>query len=834
MSYDFKKIESRWKKDWEENKVFVTSNQSDKPKYYALDMFPYPSGQGLHVGHLKGYVASDVLSRFKRMQGFNVLHPMGWDAFGLPAERQAMKDKIPPAKLVARNVATFKDQLVNVGISYDWEREFATTDKDYYKWTQWIFKQLYDKGLAYQAEVAVNWCPALSTVLANEEVKDGYSIATQHPVEKRFMKQWLLRITAYAEQLLDDLDQVDWPESVKDMQRNWIGRSEGTKVKFKIKDSDQTLEIFTTRADTLFGCTYCVMAPEHPLIDLITSADNQGKVRTYVNAALKRTDRERQAAVKTKTGVFTGAMAVNPVNGQEIPILISDYVLSNAGTGIVYGCPAHDERDYEFAKAFNLPLISVVQGGEDLLAAYTGDGPHINSGFLNGLNIAAAKACINDWLETQGLGERTVTYRFRDWLFSRQRYWGEPFPIVYDEDGKITLVPDSDLPVELPEFMEWSPETTGEQRDISPLAANKEWVNIVDPETGRPAFREVMTMPQWAGSCWYYLRFCDPHNNQEPWSKDAEKYWMPVDFYIGGVEHATLHLLYARFWHKVLYDIGAVSTKEPFKKLFNQGLITARSYCDAEGQYYYPDQVEKRVNDWFVKGSDTPLATRVEKMSKSLYNVTRPDDIIKQYGADTLRIFEMALGPIEKGGEWVSEQIAGPHRFLERVHGIYSNLKFSDTTDPELEKLLHRTIKKVTADIEAMSLNTAVSQLMVLSREISRRTHTRDVLVDFAKLLSPFAPFLADECRNLLGEKGSSAYANWPSYDPAKAGDHQLTVIVQVDGKLRATINAPAGATKDELLAAMQKDSQFDNLVTREDVKKIHHVPDRVINYVFK
>jgi leucyl-tRNA synthetase len=830
LSYPFKEIENKWRSEWDANKVYVTSDDRSRPKYYILDMFPYPSGQGLHVGHLKGYVATDVMARFKRMQGFSVLHPMGWDAFGLPAERQASRENIHPEKLVERNVGIFRKQLMDAGLSYDWTREIATTDKEYYKWTQWLFKRLYDKGLAYQADVPVNWCPALGTVLANEEVKDGHYVETGDAVERRVMKQWILRITAYADRLLSDLDLVDWPESVKEMQRQWIGRNEGTNIVFKVEGNKHSFDVFSTRADTLFGCTYCVLAPDHPIIKDIVSDAQREEATNYITAALNKSERERASDVDTKSGVFTGAMARNPVTGRLIPIYISDYVVAGVGTGAVFGCPAHDQRDFEFAKAFGLPIVQVVDGDNIEGRAYIGDGIHINSDFLNGLNTADAKTRINDWLEDKGVGHADVTYRLRDWLFSRQRYWGEPFPFIYTEKGEIKPVPDSALPVELPIMKDWE----NVRGEIAPLAGCKEWMQTVDPDTGRPALREVNTMPQWAGSSWYFLRFCDPHNAQEPWSKEAEQYWMPVDLYVGGVEHATLHLLYARFWHKVLFDLGLVSTPEPFKKLFNQGMITARSFRDARGKYYYPHEVQSQDKGWVTKEGNIPLSTQIEKMSKSRYNVVRPDDIIERFGADTLRTFEAFVGPVEKGGVWQDEHVIGVHRFLERVYQLCFDSDCSDQDDPKLERLVHKTIKESTTDLENLDLNTAVSKLMVLSTEFTKRQHTKESLKDFIRLLSPFAPFLAEECWTQLGEKQSITQATWPEFDSQKVQENSVTMAVQINGKVRGTLEVELDLKKEEVMPLVQKDPKLSRLLEQREVSRVIHVPNKVLNLIIK
>ncbi len=685
MTFKHKEIEKKWQKHWEQNKTFKLETDFSKPKFYALDMFPYPSGAGLHVGHPEGYTATDILSRQKRMQGYNVLHPMGWDAFGLPAEQYALDTGNDPAEFTAKNIATFKRQIQELGFSYDWDREVSTTDPKYYKWTQWIFIQLYNKGLAYVDEVAVNWCPALGTVLANEEVIDGVSERGGHPVERRPMRQWVLRITEYADRLLEDLNDLDWPESLKDMQRNWIGKSEGAELEFKVDGTAHSFRAFTTRPDTIFGATYAVLAPEHKLVAAITEAGQKEAVEKYIDDVKTKSDLERTDLAKSKSGVFTGAYAVNPVSGEKMPIWIADYVLATYGTGAIMAVPAHDERDYEFAKQFDLPIVEVVSGGDISTEAYAGDGELINSDFLNGLNKKDAIASAIAWLEEHGAGEKKITYRLRDWLFSRQRYWGEPIPIIHWEDGTMSPVDEKDLPLMLPVTTDIKPSGTGE----SPLANITEWVNVVHPETGMKGRRETNTMPQWAGSCWYYLRYIDPTNEEALADPELLKHWLPVDVYIGGAEHAVLHLLYARFWHKVLYDIGVVSTKEPFQKLFNQGMILG------EGN---------------------------EKMSKSKGNVVNPDQIIESHGADTLRLYEMFMGPLEASIAWSTNGLDGARRFLDRVwrllieEGSLSS-KITDANDGKLEKVYHQTVKKVTEDFEGMRFNTAISQMMVFINE---------------------------------------------------------------------------------------------------------------------
>ena len=723
MSFDHHTIEKKWQKYWEDNKTFKTSEDKGKRKFYALDMFPYPSGAGLHVGHPEGYTATDILSRMKRMQGYNVLHPMGWDAFGLPAEQYALDTGNDPAEFTKHNIDNFRRQIKSLGFSYDWDREVSTTDPQYYKWTQWIFLKLYEKGLAYIDEVPVNWCPALGTVLANEEVIDGKSERGGHPVVRKPMKQWNLKITAYADRLLEDLEELDWPESIKDMQRNWIGRSEGAEVNFQIDGHDEHFTVFTTRPDTLFGATYTVLAPEHKLVQKITTPEQKQAVEKYLEEVTSKSDLERTDLAKDKTGVFTGAYAINPVNGVKVPIWIADYVLATYGTGAIMAVPAHDERDYEFATKFNLEIIEVVAGGDVTKEAYTGDGLHVNSDFLNDLNKEDSISKMIQWLEEKGVGTKKVTYRLRDWLFSRQRYWGEPIPLIHWEDGTMTAVPEEELPLVLPVTKEIKPSGTGE----SPLANIEDWVNVVDPATGKKGRRETNTMPQWAGSCWYYLRFIDAHNDQALADPEKLKEWLPVDIYIGGAEHAVLHLLYARFWHKFLYDIGVVPTKEPFQKLFNQGMI---------------------------------LGENNEKMSKSKGNVVNPDEIVESHGADTLRLYEMFMGPLDGSIAWSANGVDGSRRFLDRIWRLLIddngnlNPKIKENLEQEsgLEKVYHQTVKKVTEDYEALHFNTAISQLMVFINE----AYKADVLPisyveGFVKLISPIAPHIAEELWEKLG-----------------------------------------------------------------------------------
>ncbi|SCX68657.1 leucine--tRNA ligase [Lysinibacillus fusiformis] len=805
MSFNHQQIEKKWQQYWADNKTFKTENETEKPKFFALDMFPYPSGAGLHVGHPEGYTATDILSRFKRMQGYNVLHPMGWDAFGLPAEQYALDTGNDPAEFTAKNIATFKRQIQELGFSYDWDREINTTDPEYYKWTQWIFIQLYNKGLAYVDEVAVNWCPALGTVLANEEVIDGKSERGGHPVERRPMKQWMLKITAYADRLIDDLEEVDWPESIKDMQRNWIGRSEGAEVTFGIDGTDENFTVFTTRPDTLFGATYCVLAPEHKLVEQITTADQRQAVETYLEKVKMKSDLERTDLAKEKTGVFTGAYAVNPINGKKVPIWIADYVLVSYGTGAIMAVPAHDERDYEFASAFNLDIVPVLEGGDISKEAFTGDGQHINSDFLNGLNKVEGIAKAIEWLEQKGVGEKKISYRLRDWLFSRQRYWGEPIPMIHWEDGTITAVPESELPLMLPKTDNIRPSGTGE----SPLANIAEWVNVVDPETGKKGRRETNTMPQWAGSSWYFLRYIDPTNTEAIADPELLKRWLPVDIYIGGAEHAVLHLLYARFWHKVLYDLGVVHTKEPFQKLFNQGMILG------EGN---------------------------EKMSKSKGNVVNPDEIIESHGADTLRLYEMFMGPLEASVAWSTNGLDGARRFLDRIWRLLVNeedgtisAKIQVSNDATLEKSYHQTVKKVTEDYEGIRFNTAISQMMVFINDCYKAEVIPTAYAEgFVKMLAPMAPHITEELWKLLGHEGTLSYEQWPTYDESKLVDDEVEVAVQVAGKVRAKIVVAKDASKEDIEKIALADEKVQEYMAGKSLVKVIVIPGKLVNIVVK
>lgn len=802
MSYNHKEIEKKWQKYWAKNNCFNTLDDPNKEKFYALDMFPYPSGQGLHVGHPEGYTATDILSRMKRAQGYNVLHPMGWDAFGLPAEQYALDTGNDPAEFTKKNIETFRRQINSLGFSYDWNREINTTDPEYYKWTQWIFTKLYEKGLAYEAEVAVNWVPELGTVISNEEVIDGKSERGGYDVVRRPMRQWMLKITAYADRLLEDLELVDWPESIKDMQRNWIGRSEGANVTFKVAGTEESFTVFTTRPDTLFGATYTVLAPELELVKKITTPEQTAAVEAYIEETSKKSDLNRTDLAKEKTGVFTGAYAINPVNGQEIPIWIGDYVLASYGTGAIMAVPAHDERDYEFAKTFGIDILPVIAGGDITTEAYTGDGPHINSDFLNGLNKAEAIAKMNEWLEENHVGKKEVSYRLRDWLFSRQRYWGEPIPVIHWEDGTTTTVPESELPLRLPVTSDIRPSGTGE----SPLANIDEWVNVVDPETGMKGKRETNTMPQWAGSSWYYLRFIDPHNKNEIADFEKLKRWLPVDIYIGGAEHAVLHLLYARFWHKFLYDIGVVPTKEPFQKLYNQGMI---------------------------------LGENNEKMSKSRGNVVNPDDVVAKYGADTLRLYEMFMGPLDASIAWNENGLEGSRKFLDRVWRLIVDEegkmrdRITTINDGRLTKVYHQTVKKVTEDMANLHFNTAISQLMVFVNEANKVDALPYEYVEgFVQLLAPIAPHIGEELWQILGNEESLTYVPWPTYDEVALVEDEVEVVFQVNGKLRGKQNVARGLSKEELEQIAMNHEAVKEFIEGKTVRKVIAVPDKLVNIV--
>ena len=849
--YDFTAIEKKWQAHWEQHKTFkVNDFAPGKPKYYCLDMFPYPSGAGLHVGHPEGYTATDILCRYKRMRGFNVLHPMGWDAFGLPAEQYAVETGTHPSVTTEKNVNRFREQIKALGFSYDWDREVDTTDPKYYQWTQWIFEQLYKKGLAYVAEVPVNWCPALGTVLANEEVIDGRSERGNHPVVRRPMRQWMLKITEYAERLLEDLEDLDWSEGIKEMQRNWIGKSEGAEVDFEIAGAGSRVTVYTTRPDTLFGATYMVLSPEHPLVDAITSAGQREAVTQYREAAARKSDMDRTELATEKTGVFTGAFAVNPVTGGQIPVWIADYVLISYGTGAIMAVPAHDTRDFEFAQKFGIPVICIIEPDAEEAAAagvdaaavlagracWTGNGQMIRSANaqgldINGLQVQDSKRATIQWLAARGIGKGAVKYKLRDWLFSRQRYWGEPFPVVHMEDGSMRLVDESDLPVVLPEMEDFKPTGTGEP----PLSKAAGWLDYTDPKTGMKGRRETNTMPQWAGSCWYYLRYIDPHNGHAAVDPAKEKYWMPVDLYVGGAEHAVLHLLYARFWHKVLFDLGYVSTKEPFQKLVNQGMILGLSYKDGRGVLVPMEQVEHRPEGAFHKETGEKLVEFAAKMSKSLKNVVNPDDVIREYGADSMRLYEMFMGPLEAVKPWNTQGVEGVFRFLKRSFRMVAEQPITDgPMAPEQRRLLHATIKKVTDDLETMSFNTAISQMMIFINEFSgnNKPLPREAAEAYVLLLAPFAPHLCEELWESLGHKESLAYAPWPAYDEACLKVSEVEVLVQVLGKPKARVMMPNGADEATMQAlAMKQDAVLEALAGKT-VRKVICVPNRLINIV--
>jgi len=855
--YNFSAIEKKWQKYWLENKTFKTDNGKDGPKFYCLDMFPYPSGAGLHVGHPEGYTATDILCRYKRMKGFNVLHPMGWDAFGLPAEQYAVETGTHPAITTKKNVDRFREQIRALGFSYDWDREINTTDPKYYKWTQWIFEQLYKKGLAYVAEVPVNWCPALGTVLANEEVIDGRSERGNHPVVRRPMRQWMLRITAYAERLLKDLDTLDWPEGIKEMQRNWIGKSTGALVDFGTT-AGAKITVYTTRCDTLFGATYMVLSPEHAQVAKWLAdgtIQNAAEVAAYQKKAAGKSDLERTELNKEKTGVrLAGVAGINPVNGREIPIFISDYVLASYGTGAIMAVPAHDTRDFEFAKVFGLPIVQVVAPAESAAAKtaspdpvpYTGDaaftdiatGVMVSSGFLTGLSVAEARPKMIAWLEEKGVGQAKTQYKLRDWLFSRQRYWGEPFPVIHWEDGTNTLVPEEDLPLTLPELADYKPTGTGEP----PLAKATAWVNVVDPKTGKKGQRETNTMPQWAGSCWYYLRYIDPHNDKAFADPALLKKWLPVDLYVGGAEHAVLHLLYARFWHKVLFDLGLVPTPEPFHRLVNQGMILGLAYRTKRGVLIPMDKIEWRDGKPFGAeegGEMEELTEFPAKMSKSLRNVVNPDDVIRDYGADSLRLYEMFMGPLQAVKPWSTKGVEGVFRFLKRANRFVTETPIAERPLTKAEaKSLNAMIKKVGEDLEALAFNTGISAMMVFINEAEAFAKAggvpREYLEKFVLCLSPFAPHLGEELWAFLGHAKTLAYEPWPAYDPNALVENEIEIPVQVLGKLRGRVTVAADATPAQMEEAARANPDVAKFLAGKTVVKVVAVPKRLVNFVVR
>ncbi len=885
--YNFAGIEPKWQKYWDKNKTFKAEAEPGKKKLYVLDMFPYPSGAGLHVGHPEGYTATDIYCRFKRMCGYNVLHPMGWDAFGLPAEQYAIQTGTHPSVTTEKNCNMFREQIKRLGLSYDWDREISTTDNNYFKWTQWIFKRLFEtyfdaeankgrpiseleipekikkegekaireyinsKRLAYYEAANVWWCENCKIVCANEEVlNDGsHEKCGTKNVHKKLLKQWLLRIPHYAERLISGLEDLDWPEGIKEMQRNWIGKSTGAEVNFNLDGFEDTIRVYTTRPDTLFGATYMVLAPEHPLVEKITTDDQKSAVAGYIKAASIKSDMDRTELAKEKTGIFTGAYAINPVNHTKIPIWTADYVMMGYGTGAIMAVPAHDTRDFEFATAFDIPVKCIIEPNakeakaanvniEDVLAGkacWTGNGKMINSANSAGLDInemevTDSKRTTTDWLKKHELGEFAVNYKLRDWLFSRQRYWGEPFPVIHMEDGSIRLIDDADLPVELPELDDFHPAGTGE----SPLANAKEWLDYTDPETGMKGRRETNTMPQWAGSCWYYLRYIDPNNNDAPFDREKENYWMPVDLYVGGAEHAVLHLLYSRFWHKVLFDLGIVSTDEPFQKLFNQGMILAFAYEDHRGSKVVSDMVEEKDGKYFHKETGEELNQIVAKMSKTLKNVVNPDDVVKQYGADTLRLYEMFMGPLDATKPWNTQAIPGVFRFLKRVWTMYADAEITDRdlSADEL-KTLHATIKKVTTDCGSMDFNTAISQMMIFVNEFSgKKELPREAAANFAKLLSPFAPHLAEELWKNLGNNDTITYESWPKFEEKFLQVDEAEVLVQLMGKPLARIMIPTSATQDEMQAIALADDDVKSAIDGKTVRKVICVPGRLVNIV--
>ena len=873
--YNFSAIEKKWQKRWLENKTFKTDSSAPGEKFYCLDMFPYPSGAGLHVGHPEGYTATDILCRYKRMKGFNVLHPMGWDAFGLPAEQYAVETGTHPAVTTKKNIDRFREQIRALGFSYDWDREVNTTDPKYYRWTQWIFEQLYKKGLAYIAEVPVNWCPALGTVLANEEVIDGRSERGNHPVIRRPMRQWMLKITEYAERLLNDLDTLDWPEGIKEMQRNWIGKSTGALVDFGVKGAEGKITVYTTRCDTLFGATYMVLSPEHALVAKWLdegTVRNADEVKAYQKKAATKSDLERTELNKEKTGVrLEGVTGVNPVNGDELPIFISDYVLASYGTGAIMAVPAHDERDFDFAKVFNLPIFQVVAkaGSETVGGADSSRVPHtgaeaftdiatgvmVNSGFLNGLSVEEARPAMIKWLEEKGVGKAKTQYKLRDWLFSRQRYWGEPFPVIHWEDGTQSLVDENDLPLTLPELADYKPTGTGEP----PLAKATDWVNVTDPKTGKKGVRETNTMPQWAGSCWYYLRYIDPTNDKCFADPELLKKWLPVDLYVGGAEHAVLHLLYARFWHKVLFDLGFVPTSEPFQRLVNQGMILGLAYKNARGVLVPVDHVTWKdgkpfgPKNWGMDGADLSeleeLAEFPAKMSKSLKNVVNPDDVIRDFGADSLRLYEMFMGPLQAVKPWSTKGVEGVFRFLKRANRLVTETPVVDRAMTKAEaKSLATMTKKVGDDLEAMAFNTAISAMMVFineaegyskgpgsAREGAGETGLpRPFLETFVLCLAPFAPHLGEELWEMLGHDKSLAYEPWPKYDASALVEDEIEIPVQVLGKLRGRIKVPVAATPAEMESAAKACADIAKFLEGKTIVKVIAVPKRMVNFVVR
>ena len=840
--YDHVRIEAKWQKIWEDQEIFRVDVDLNKPKYYILDMFPYPSGAGLHVGHVTGYTATDIIARYKRQKGFNVLHPMGWDSFGLPAEQYAIKTGTHPAITTEKNINTYRRQLKSLGFSYDWSREVATSDPRYYKWTQWIFTKLYERGLAYEAEMLVNFCPALGTVLANEEVENGLSKEGGYPVERRPLRQWILKITEYADRLLEDLDLLDWPDHLKKLQTNWIGKSQGARIHFVEKETKAKLTVYTTVPQTLFGATFLVIAPEHPALASITNRKEKEKVEAYVKAATSKSDLQRTELTKEKTGVWTGAYAINPANQKPIPIWVADYVLGSYGTGAVMGVPAHDDRDFAFAQKYNIQIQPVVdpqqaeeevrQGVLKAQLCWPGHGIMINSAHgtvsLNGIDFETAKKKITEWLAREKKGEAATTYKLRDWLFSRQRYWGEPIPILHFADGTMRALELDELPLTPPQLSNYKPPESGE----SPLAQARDWVEIEDVKTGKKALRETNTMPQWAGSCWYYLRFCDPENAEKAWDSEIEKYWMPVDLYVGGVEHAVLHLLYARFWHKVLYDAGFVSTKEPFQTLRNQGLVHALSFRLPGGAYLSPEEVREDKGNYFQIGTETKLQAVVEKMSKSKLNGVTPDEMIEEYGADALRLYEMFMGPFDKEKLWNTDAVSGCKRFLNRFYDLLFSDKVTETDRDDALRMGHKLVYNVEKDIEALQFNTAIAKMMEFMNAFAPLdTYPKAVLRMLTQVLYPFAPHIAEEAWQHLGGKESLTYAPFPHVDPTLLVEDMVTYIIQVNGKLRGRWELPKDKSQDELLAFIQSQPQIAKHL-QGNVEKVIFVPNKLMNLV--
>ena len=798
--YDFKKIEGKWQIIWEKECLYEVKEDNSKKKFYILDMFPYPSAEGLHVGHPEGYTASDIIARKRMMEGLNVLHPMGWDAFGLPTENYALKMKIHPKIATANNINNFKRQIKRFGFSYDWSREINTSDPSYYKWTQWIFLKMYENGLAYEADIPINWCPSCKTGLANEEVIQGICERCGTKIERRNMRQWMLKITAYADRLLEDLDLLDWPEKIVTMQKNWIGRSEGVEIDFKIKDTNKTIKVFTTRPDTIFGATYLVLAPEHPILSELLTGTERENLDEYINRIKSRSDLERTSLIKEKEGIFTNLFAINPANGHILPIYVADYVLLTYGTGAIMAVPAHDQRDFEFAVKYNLPVVQVIKPdsvGNSLNEAYEGEGIMINSSQFNNTNSIEARKAITDYLEKMGVGKKVVKYKLRDWVFSRQRFWGEPIPIVHCEKCGAVPLPYDELPLTLPDVPYYETSGTGE----SPLALIEDWVNVNCPKCGGKAKRETNTMPQWAGSCWYYIRYVDPKNDSELANKDKINYWLPVDLYIGGAEHAVLHLLYARFWHKFLFDIGEVNTPEPFIKLRNQGLV---------------------------------LAEDGRKMSKSLGNVINPDDVIDKYGADVIRMYEMFMGPFDQDTMWSTEGVEGIRRFINKVWSLFDETEINEESpDDDTLRIMHKTIKKVSIDIENFSFNTAISSLMIYVNNLLKLSKRPKVtLENLTLLLAPFAPHMSEELWSFLGHSSSIFKEKWPEYIDELSKDKILEVPIQVNGKLRSKLFVSKEITEEEIKNLALIDDKVKSYTEGKNIKKVIYVKNKLLNIV--